>query len=70
MEVDLHEDDPSETKNLVGDPRYDGSLSDCRERLFRFEAGLNRRPLKEGAPWRVVREWGGPLRERWAAEGR
>ena len=60
-------DDPWETRNLAGGPQYAGPLSDCREKLFRLEARLNRRPLREGLPRDVVRAWGGPLRERWVA---
>ena len=59
-------DDPGETKNLAEDPRYTGTLSDLRKSLFHFEDGLQRRPLREGHPRRVVRRWGDALRERWA----
>ena len=60
-------DDPLETKNLVGDSRYDGALADCREKLFRFEKNLHRRPLRDGRPRDIVRKWSGQLHERWAA---
>ena len=60
-------DDPWETKNLAGDPEYAGAPSDCRGILFRFEARLHRRPLRDGRPRDVVRTWAGPLCERWAA---
>ena len=59
-------DDPWETKNLAGDPNYAGALSGLRETLFRFEAQLDRRPLRDGRPRRVVSAWGDALRERWA----
>ena len=63
-------DDPMETKNLVGEPRYEGELLDCREKLFGLEAGPHRRPLSGSRSRDMVRNSGGPLRERWAAYGR
>ena len=59
-------DDPWETRNLAGDPQYAAELSDCRDNLFRYEALLHRRPLRDGRPRDIVRAWAGPLRQRWA----
>ena len=61
------EGDPWETRNLAGDQQHARALSECRDTLLRFEARLQRRRLREGRPCDIVRRWGGPLRQRWAA---
>lgn len=63
-------DDPWETNNLAGDSRYEGALTDCREKLFRFEEKLHRRPMRDGRPRNVVRAWSERLTNRWATNDR
>lgn len=58
--------DPWEKHNLADEPHLASVLADCRARLLQHEARLARRPLREGGPREVVREWGDALRERWA----
>ncbi len=60
--------DPWETRNLVGESELADVVADCRSKLLDHEAGLDRRPLREGPPQNKVREWGQALRNRWLRE--
>lgn len=63
------EADPWETRNLASETAYSDVLSDCREKLFSFEAGLHRQPLRDAQTCRTLGLWAQRLRKRWADFG-
>ncbi len=61
---DLQED-PWETRNLAGQPRYEDAINSCRADLLAHEATLNRWQIEQPNPRSVISNWGERLRSHW-----
>ena len=59
------QNDPGETKNLVGNPVYDEDVKTCRDKLLTQEATLHRRHIAHPSPKRIISNWGERLRAYW-----